>query len=172
MRNISRPESGECAPYFHRYIDLVGHGEFLEELQKNTEETEKCFLGLKKEKHNYRYAPEKWTVKEVFMHIIDMERVFAYRALVCARGDKTMLPLADEILYAANVDVTNRTMESMMTEFMATRRSTAVLFENMTEAQSRFVGTGATHPFTARALGYMVAGHGQHHLNVLQERYA
>ncbi len=106
------------------------------------------------------------------MHMIDTERGFSYRILVCARGDgNTPLHPMDEDMYAANVDVTNRTMESLIKEFEVVRDSAILLFENLTDAQSKFLGDNISHKISARALGYILIGHVKHHNNVIKERY-
>ncbi len=124
------------------------------------------------EKLDYKYASDKWTVKEVLMHIIDTERVFSYRALVAARGDNmTLHQRMDEELYANNVDASRRTLQSLLSEFSAVRSSTDCLFENLTDAQSKRLCNIATHPMSTRAIAYFLIGHVQHHLNVIEERY-
>jgi hypothetical protein len=169
---MKKPEAIEYKPYFQRYIDLVNEGDFLEELQKNKMETVQLFKSISSNKHNYRYAEKKWTVKEVLMHMIDTERGFSYRILVCARADgKTPLYPMDEDMYAANVDVTNRTMDSLIKEFEVVRESATILFENLTADQSTFLGDNITHKISARALGYILIGHVKHHNNVIKERY-
>lgn len=170
--NIKRPDTLEYKPHFQKYIDLVGEGNFLDQLEKNKLETIRFFKSIPEEKHNYRYAEKKWTVKEVLMHIIDTERGFSFRTLVCARGDNQMpLHSLDENLYAANVDVTNRTMDSLLYEFETVRNGVRFLFENLTEEQSKFLGNNITHCISARALGYIIIGHVKHHNNVVKQRY-
>ena len=106
------------------------------------------------------------------MHLIDTERVFSYRALVAARGDSTPPHYRmDEELYARNVDVSQRTLQSLLAEFKAVRSSTEKLFENLTDAQSKSVCNVVTHPMTARAIGYFMIGQVQHHLKIIEERY-
>ncbi|MEH0154636.1 DinB family protein [Limibacter armeniacum] len=169
---MNRPKQSEYNPYFQHYINLVDEGPYLDILDLNTELTAQFFREIPADKHDYRYAPGKWTVKEVLMHITDTERVFAYRTLVCARGDnKTPLHSMDEDLYATHAAVSGRTMESLVEEFLVIRKNSAFLFQNLTEDQSKFVGDGVTHPFTARALGYIMIGHINHHINILNERY-
>ncbi len=169
---MKRPIQGEYKPQYQRYIDLVPEGDFLQELQKNKVETIDLFTGIPAVKHNYRYAENKWTVKEVLMHMIDTERAFSFRVLVCARGDRQMplYPL-DENLYAANADVSNRSMENLLKEFETVRESIIFLFENLTEEQSKFLGNNITHTISTRALGYFMIGHIRHHNNVIKERY-
>jgi hypothetical protein len=169
---MNRPEKIEYNPYFQNYIDLVEAGDFHLVFSRNTHNTIKFFGEIPKDKHDYKYADNKWTIKEVLMHIIDTERVFAYRTLVCLRGDNTTpLHSMDDNLYASNIDVTARTMESLIQEFEVVRSNSALLFENVTEVQSKFFGNGVTHNFSARALGLIMMGHILHHIKIITERY-
>lgn len=169
---MQKPLQEEYKPYFKQYIDLVPDGNFIDLFRQNSADTIKFFESIPTDKHNYCYIENKWTVKEILMHIIDTERVMSYRSLVAIRGDdKTPLHNMDENMYAANVDVTNRTMDNLVSEFKAVRSSTEKLFENVTEEQSKFMADGVTHPVTARALGYVMIGHIKHHIRVIKERY-
>jgi len=106
------------------------------------------------------------------MHIIDTERVFSYRALAAARGDsETPVYSMDEELYARNVDVTHRAMSDLISEFKAVRSATEYLFENLTDSHSQRWCNVVTHPITARAIGYFLIGHAQHHIEVVTDRY-
>ncbi len=106
------------------------------------------------------------------MHIIDTERGFSYRTIVCLRNDnKTPLYGMDEDFYAKNVNVTNRGIESMLEEFEIVRKGFRILFKNCTAEQASFLGNGVGHKISARALGYISIGHTQHHLNIIKERY-
>lgn len=168
---LQKPGTSEYKPAFQKYIDLVGDGNFLEQLEKNKWETIELFKNIPEEKHNYRYAEKKWTVKEVLLHIIDTERGFSFRTLVCAREDGQMpLYVLDENSYAANADVTNRSMESLLKEFEIVRSGITFLFENLTDEQSRFKGNYVSYPST-RAWAYITIGHVKHHNNVIRERY-
>ena len=169
---MNRPEVNEFNPYFKKYIDLVEEKNFFDAFNEDTESTFNFFKNIPVEKHNFKYAPDKWTIKDVLMHIIDTERIFTYRALVCARGDgKTLLQRADENLFAANVDVTNRSMESLLEEFLTIRKSFDFLLKNITEEKSKFLGNNGEFKISARALGYISLGHTKHHLKVIKERY-
>ena len=169
---MNRPEENEYNPYFQNYIDLVEVGDFYNIFNYNTKQTEDFFNSIQNDKHNYKYADDKWTIKEVLMHIIDTERVFAYRTLVCLRGDnKTPLHSMDDNLYASNIDVTNRNMESLLEEFKVVRANSMLLFENISEEQSKFLGNGVSHNFSARALGLIMMGHILHHIKIIKERY-
>lgn len=168
---MKRPEPNEYKSYFQSYIDLVEDGDFSKLLLQNKVDAVTFFEGIPKEKHNYKYAEDKWTIKESLMHIIDTERVFSYRALACARGDKTPLPTMDENLYARNVDVSTRTFLSLIEEFKAVRESSILLFDYMPDEKSRLIGHIGENAISARALGYLLIGHVIHHLNVIRERY-
>jgi len=169
---MQKPSTNEYAASYQKYFDLVPDGEYLSLLRQNSIETVEYFEKIPNDKLDYRYAEGKWTIKEVFIHIVDTERVFSYRGLVAARGDvSTPHYRMDEELYARNVDVSNRSLQSLISEFKAVRASTQQLFENITEAQSKLPCNIVTHPMTARAIGYFVIGHIQHHLNIIQERY-
>jgi hypothetical protein len=169
---MNKPTNKEYNPYFEKYIKLVPEGNFLEGFNKNTEQAIRFFKNIPVEKQVYRYAPDKWTCKDILMHIIDTERIMSFRALVAMRGDATTpLQPVDENLYAKNVDVSSRTMEDLVEEFEIVRRSSEKLFQNMTEKQSTFLGNGVVHPISARALGYIIQGHVIHHIHVISEKY-
>jgi len=166
------PLSSEYHPFYSGYIQLVHEGNFLQLLKENSLEVNAFFSSLRKEKHEFRYAPGKWTVKRILMHVIDTERVMSYRALTIARGDvHAQLPSMDENLFAANAAVTGRTIEDLLTEFGVVRESTSLLFGYMTDAQSGNVGQVLGHAVTPRALGYVIIGHAQHHINVVKQKY-
>lgn len=169
---MQRPSENEYNSYYQRYIDRVPAGDFLTLFRDTTESTIQYFKALPAEKHNYQYAPGKWTLKQMLMHIIDTERIMCYRALVAARGDSTTpLPSFDEDAYARIADGSNREMDDLLEEFAAVRYATEKLFVHMTDAESSFRGNAAGHPFTPRALGYIMVGHILHHINVIEERY-
>ena len=168
---MRKPTASEYAAGYQKYFDLVPDGEYLSLLRQNAIATIAFFESIPDEKLDYRYAEDKWTVKEVFMHIIDTERVFSYRGLVAGRGDSSPHYRMDEELYARNVAVSGRSLQSLISEFKAVRDSTEQLFKHLTDEQSRRSCNIVTHPMTARAIGYFVIGHVQHHVNVIKERY-
>ncbi len=145
------PNTGEYQPNYQKYFDLVPSGDYLELLRHNSTDTVAFFASIPQDKHDYRYAPGKWSIKELLMHLIDTERVFAYRALAAARGDETPVYRMDEELYASKVDVSQRDLASLLAEFNAVRAATSYLFENMTDEQSTRLCNVVTHPMTARA---------------------
>ncbi len=169
---MHRPIPGEYNPYFQAYIDLVPKGDFLDQLYKNTKSATDLFEKIPVEKHNYRYAADKWNIKEMIMHMIDVERVMCYRALVASRGDnKTILYGMDDHLYVLNAIVAGRLFNDLVEEFKAVRNATEKFFETISEKQSKFVANLDTQPITARALGYIITGHTLHHLKGIKENY-
>jgi uncharacterized damage-inducible protein DinB len=168
---MQRPESNEYHLNHQKYFDLLPGGDFPKILTQNTTETVDFFEAMPPEKHDYRYAEGKWTIKEVLMHITDTERVFAFRALTAARGDQSPVSGMDEELYAANIDVSSRTLPDLISEFKSVRSATEFLLTNLTDEQSQRWCNVVTHAMTARAIGYFMIGHVLHHLGVVRERY-
>ena len=168
---MEKPISTEYSLAYQKYFDLVPDGEYMELLRQNAEATVQFFERIRSDKHDYRYAEGKWSIKEVLMHIIDTERVFAYRALAAARGDETPVYRMDEELYARNVDVSKRTMADLISEFKVVRNGCEYLFENVSDAQSKRWCNVVTHPMSVRAIGYFLIGHVQHHVGVVRQRY-
>ena len=168
---MQRPGPDEYAPYASHYVNMVPDGSFETLLQLNTDDVVSAFGSIPFEKHDHAYAQGKWTVKQLLMHLIDTERVFAYRARVVSRGDMSPLPSFDENEYAAKAQVAHRSMRDLLDEFVTVRNSTISLFDHMSDAESMLLGNGPAHVVSARALGYMIIGHARHHLAILKERY-
>lgn len=168
---ITKPDISTVPDYFVYYIGLVKENDLVQCLSQCRENTLDLFSLIPVEKEAYAYAPGKWTVKQLLSHIIDTERVFAYRALRFSRMDSTELPGYDENLFAANSNTENLMLERLMEEYRAVRRSTLSLFEAMTDPMLDFEGTANKMQTSARALGYMIAGHELHHCRILKERY-
>lgn len=168
---MKRPKPNEYNPYFQPYIDLVEDGDFSRLLVENKMKVIAFFESIPENKHNYRYAEDKWTIKDVLMHIIDTERVFSYRALAFARGEKASLSSMDEKLYAENANTCIRTLKSLIREFEIVRENSILLFEYMPNEKSRLIGHINKSAISARALGYLIIGHALHHLNIIKERY-
>lgn len=169
---MNRPQPSEYHPYYNGYIQLVPEGNFLQLLKSNTLRVNSFFSSIRKEKHDYRYEPGKWSIKQILMHMIDTERVMSYRALTVSRGDtNTSLPNMDENLFASNANVSGRTIEDLLNEFMVIRDSTSLLFGYMSDGQSAFTGNVLGHAITPRALGFIIIGHAEHHMNIIKQRY-
>jgi uncharacterized damage-inducible protein DinB len=168
---MQRPLPVEYHASYQKYLDLLGEGSYLDLLHQNSTETTRVFENIPDSKVDFRYAEGKWTVKELLMHIIDTERVFSYRGLIAVREDAAPQYRMDEELYARSVDVSQRTLASLISEFKVVRASTETIFENVPDARSKLPCNIVTHPMTARAIGYFIIGHAKHHLNILEQRY-
>lgn len=167
---MRRPQAGEYAPFYENYISKVPD-DVLTHLDAQAERSKAFFSSLSEDKLNYAYALEKWTIKQIIGHLIDSERIFAYRALRIARNDATDLPGFDENLYAQMNDVSGRSSESLMEEFYAIRKCNMMLFNTFSEVELNRVGSANTYSVTVRAILFSIAGHELHHLNIINERY-
>jgi uncharacterized damage-inducible protein DinB len=168
---ISRPQPGEYAPYYDRYIALVPGEDILTTLDQQRRQTMLLLSGRNEEDGNFRYAPEKWSAKEVLGHVCDSERVFAYRALRFSRGDSTPLAGFEQDDYVRNGPFANRSLEDLIEEFIAVRRATLSLLRNLDEVAWMRRGVANKNEVTVRALAYIIAGHELHHRRILQEKY-
>ena len=171
-RNIQKPAAGEFPPYASMYIDLIpSDGRLLTHLWNNLQVAKTLIQALPPDKHLYRYAEGKWTVKEILVHIIDDERIYGYRALRFARNDKTELPGFDQDPFAFHSKANERTIESILEEYEAVRMSTIALFDGFSDDVLLRRGIANNNEATVRALGYHVAGHELHHLNIIRTLY-
>ena len=168
---IGRPETSELAEYQIAYVGKVPGADILEFLQQQLEATLDLLRRIDEEKGNYRYAAGKWMVKEVIGHIIDSERVFAYRALVFSRNDNVTLPGFDQDLWAGHANHSTVPLKELAGEFESVRRSTIGLFRHLDTAAWMRGGTANNNPITVRALAYLIGGHTEHHLEILKSRY-
>jgi len=172
MGIILKPQAGEFPAYASMYIDLIPNdGRLLQHLEHNYASSRKLIQSIPEGKLYYRYAEGKWTIKEILVHIIDDERIYAYRALRFARKDKTELPGFEQEDYAANSNANGRSIESILHEFETVRKSTISLFENFTEEMFSRSGIANGNNVSVRALGYHIAGHEKHHVNIIKDRY-
>lgn len=171
QRMLVRPEKTEYDPAFSGYISLVPEGDLLELLGTQTQKSREHFESLSEETGNYRYADGKWSVKEVLGHMIDSERVFAYRALCIARGEQQPLPGFDQEAYALVAEYDRIPFARVTQQYTALRVSTFLLLEQLPESAWTRMGTSNKKPVSVRALAYCIAGHELHHLNVLGQKY-
>ncbi len=172
MRTISKPRTGEFAPYASMYIDLLpDDGRVLEHLKSNFEQVRRLVLSLAEERLSYRYAPGKWSIREILVHIVDDERIYAYRALRFARGDRAELPGFEQDDYAETSGADERPLASIFNEYETVRLSTVALFEGLPEEALERSGAADGKVMSVRAAAYHIAGHELHHLNVIRERY-
>jgi len=166
-----RPSADEYLPYYHKYIERVPEGDLLATLESQIDDTVALLDRFGESGGGLRYAPGKWSVKEVVGHLTDAERIFIYRALCAARGEGASLPGFDENAYVARAEFDTRTLNSLMGEFKAVRRSTLSLFRNLRDEELARRVTANNAPISARALGWIIAGHEIHHAGLLEERY-
>ena len=168
---ITKPQPDEYSPYHATYIDKVPAGPIIEILEYLRDNTYNFFSRMTAAQADYAYAEGKWTLKEVLGHMIDTERVFAYRALCFSRGDKAPLPGFEQDDYMANSSFDLRSIQSLANEFKAVRESNIFLYSSFSDEQSMIFGTANNNPLSVRALVYMTAGHELHHLDIVKEKY-
>lgn len=171
-RRIPKPALGEFPPYASQYIDrLPDDGRLLAHLAEGLESTIALVSPLSEKRLLHAYAPRKWTIKEVLVHVVDDERIYAYRALRFARGDATELPGFEQDDYARLSGANDRPVSDILAEYSAVREATIALYRGLPEEALLRSGVANRHRATVRALGYHIAGHEAHHLAILTERY-
>jgi hypothetical protein len=168
---MTRPAASEHAPYYAGYVSLVPEEDVLPVLTRQTTELRDLALAIGLDRETHAYASGKWSVREVFGHIVDAERVFGYRAFSISRGETQPLPGFDEKDYAAQARCRDVRLADLAREFALVREANLIALERVDAAAWANVGTASGHPVTVRALAYMMAGHVRHHLRVLAERY-
>ncbi len=167
-----RPQSGtDYSPQFEAYVSKMPEGELPDILIEQSRETVNLFLGLTHEQANHRYAPDKWSVKEVLGHMADTERVMSYRLLRIARGDQTPLAGFEENLFVNGADFGRLSLEELLQNYEAVRQATLTLIKGMPEEAWTRRGFANGHEITAQALAFIIAGHELHHKQIVQERY-
>jgi uncharacterized damage-inducible protein DinB len=171
MVMVPRPEATEFAPFYARYIDGVPDGDLLSILQAQLNQVLTFARGLPEQRGGHRYAPGKWSIREVLGHLADSERIFAYRALRIARGDATPLSGFDENPYVQAGRFDERTLADLSDEYEAVRRATLHLFRHLDDEALARRGTANGAGISVRALGWIIAGHERHHLGMLRGVY-
>jgi DinB superfamily len=165
------PDRNEAAEYYFTYIDQVSMGEICEVLNAQLTETVALLRGISDEQSLHRYAPGKWTIRQVVSHLNDTERVFVFRAFWFARGFDSPLPSFDQNIAVSAAGADERSWESHLEEFRAVRTATLAFFQTLPAEAWSVRGVASENPFTVRALAYIVAGHVAHHIAILRERY-
>jgi hypothetical protein len=168
---IVKPEADEHAAYYSRYIDLVPDGDILGTLAGQIGVTLTELRQISDADSLLRYAPGKWSVREVVGHMIDTERIFGYRALRFARSDKTPLPGFEQDDYIAAANFDERPWADLIDEFYAVRRSNLAMFRGLTPEAWLRQGTASDNAMSVRAAAYVIAGHERHHLGVIRDKY-
>ena len=168
---ITKPQHDEYPAYAAGYVAKVPGGPILEILEYLRDNTFNFFSRMTDAQAKYAYAEDKWTLKQVLGHMIDTERIFAYRALCISRGDKISLPGFDQDDYMATSVFDDRSIQSLAAEFKAVRESNIFLYNSFTDEQSLIVGTANNNPISVRAIVYMTVGHELHHVDIVKEKY-
>jgi len=168
---MPRPDLSRVPEFYHGYISKVKENDLMSALQNSTSELFSLLKAIPKEKHDYRYAEGKWTIKEVVQHMLDGERVFTYRALRFARKDDTALPGFDENLFAQTAKADKRNWNDMVEEFTALRKSTEAMFASFDYEQLEQTGIASENSIYVLGIGFIVAGHVNHHCQIVKERY-
>ena len=168
---IGRPQPNEAASYYYPYIDRVTSDDIVSVLARQLDETVAFLTTISEEQSLQRYAPEKWSMRELLGHVNDGERVFMYRAMWFARGFQDPLPSFDQEIGFKAADSDNVSWSSHIDEFHAIRSSTVAFFRNLPADAWLRSGVASDSPVSVRAIAYIVAGHLSHHVGVLRERY-
>jgi uncharacterized damage-inducible protein DinB len=169
--NSNQLPVNEYSKFNATYINAIENVELLEELEISLHDFIRFVQNIPMDKFDYRYAEGKWTIKEIIQHIMDSERIFAYRALRISRNDKTPLPGFDENEYVENTNANTRGLQELLTEFSAVRHSNLLLFKSFSEEQLTRMGIASENEVSVRALGFLIIGHLKHHQRVFEERY-
>jgi hypothetical protein len=166
-----QPDATEYLSYYGKYIQLVPEGHVLDTLERQIGDTIALLRTVDAERAGYRYAPGKWSVREVIGHLTDTERVFAYRALRFARNDQTPLPGFDENTFVANSNYDRRPLADVAEEMETVRTATVCLFRSLPSEALTRRGTANNAEMSVRAVAWILAGHELHHVGLLKERY-
>jgi uncharacterized damage-inducible protein DinB len=168
----SELQSNEYAAFYSGYVNNVTEEYMLiEELEISIHRFVKFVQNIPMDKFDYRYAEGKWTIKDIIQHLIDAERIFAYRALCFARNDKTELPGFEENDYVVEANANQKSIQDLLSDFLVVRHATMSLFKSFSSDQLLRVGIASKNPMSVRALGFVIIGHQNHHQNVFIERY-
>jgi uncharacterized damage-inducible protein DinB len=171
MEKINKP-TNDVPSFYQPYMDCVpDDGNLLQHLKEIQTETEQLISGLSEEKLSYSYSKDKWTIKDILVHLSDCERILIYRTMRIARADKTNLPGFDENLFAANANAGSRKVEDMLKELSVLRAATLVFIGTLDEESLDRTGTANGYPLSARLLVNHIYGHHRHHLNIIREKY-
>lgn len=166
--NLDFSETGE---FYRGYLEYSKGTSLFESLESNHKKLLNIISGLDDEKAMYRYAPGKWSIKQMFGHMIDMEQIFSYRALSIARGENAELPGYDHNSYVENANFEEWPISEFSKRFIAVREFTTLMFESFSDEMLMRKGVASGAPFTVRSLGFIIAGHELHHLSIYHERY-
>ena len=168
---MNRPNETEYAPYYQDYVDQVSESDIMAVLRGELDELDVLLSRVASDKETFAYADGKWSIREIIGHLIDGERVFGYRALCIARGEKQNLPGFDQNDYMLTAPYNHIELEDLLSELRLVRLSNMAMFRSLDEQAWNRVGTANGNEITVRALAFIMGGHVRHHMNVLKERY-
>jgi len=168
---MHKPEQNEYPAYYGRYIKLIEDDDVLTVLDRQKNEMTHLLNSIGEEAAGFRYAPDKWSIKEVIGHVMDVEHVFSYRALRFARKDQTPLPEFDQDEYIKSANFDSRTLIGLSDEYSAVRECTRTLFAGFDDSMYNRQGIASGQTFSVRAVAYIIAGHELHHISVLKNKY-
>lgn len=168
---INRPEKDEFASYYLPYVNSVPEGDIVSILTKQLEDTKLLLKDVSEEQGKFRYAHDKWSIKEVVGHMTDTERIMAYRLMSIARGETVSLPGFDESQYVANASFNDQSFEQLLEHFSAVRESTSVLMKSLNNEAWIRKGLANNTEVSVRGIAYIIAGHAIHHCQIIKERY-
>ena len=168
---MQRPEKTEYAPYYETYVSLVDETDIVATLRNQLTEMQNMLGEITEEKASHAYAEGKWTIKELVGHLIDGEKIFAYRALRIARSDKTPMEGFEQDGYIENANFNDCRLTDLTEEFFLLRRANILFFKNLTDEMWTRTGTASGAAVSVRALGCIMIGHVRHHANILKTRY-
>jgi uncharacterized damage-inducible protein DinB len=166
-----RPQQGDYALFYEKYVSLVPGGDFLQILQDQRRELIDLLSPLSEQQSDFRYAPGKWSIKEVLGHVTDAERIFAYRILRFARGDQTPLSSFEQDGYIQNGNFSRRKLSDLLEEFSAVREATICLIRSLDDAAWQRRGVASQKEVSVLALAFIIAGHDRHHRMILEKNY-
>ncbi|MGG3468632.1 DinB family protein [Neobacillus pocheonensis] len=168
---LQRPQESEYPEYYVPYVNSVPEGDLLTHLKENLTKITELFENISEEDADFRYASGKWSIREVLGHMTDTERIMSYRLLRIGRGDQTALAGFEENDYVAASQINRLPVKNILDDFVATRKATITLIENMPEGAWANVGNANNTEVTARAVAYIIAGHEIHHRKIINDRY-
>ena len=166
-----RPEPGEYPTNYLEYIKLLPDGDIIEIMERQGVETHEFFGNFSEKNSTFRYDPDKWCIKEIFMHLIDTERVFAYRALRISRGDTTPLPSFNQDEFVKNCNVMQRLISDLCAEYQSVRNASLTLFRSLDEEMAMCIGTVSGYLMTVRTIPCIISGHEIHHIRFIREKF-
>ena len=168
---MSSVDFSRIPPFYHGYVKLVNESDLSSAMEQHQHNLLNLLRSLPDDKWDYSYAPGKWTIKDLVQHLIDGERIFAYRALRFARKDTTPLPGFDENLFASTANAGKRRKEDLLNELEVVQKSSALLFGSFDEEQLEASGEANNNSIYVAGIGFAIVGHTLHHMNIIKERY-